>query len=136
MLIQNILLLVYNNLNVLAKTFFIHVFRDTFQSPALFCRDYRKDKRVSRYREVLSKFIQGIRNCDESKVREMGQEIRRAKKYLDNFEWMDSRPYLWATTAAGFVPVLGQIVGGATVALKEVRELVEKRHNWIYLGYK
>ena len=96
----------------------------------------RKDKRVSRYREVLSKFIQGIRNCDESKVREMGQEIRRAKKYLDNFEWMDSRPYLWATTAAGFVPVLGQIVGGATVALKEVRELVEKRHNWIYLGCK
>jgi hypothetical protein len=30
MLIQNILLLVYNNLNVLAKTFFIYVFRDTF----------------------------------------------------------------------------------------------------------
>jgi hypothetical protein len=90
----------------------------------------RKDKRVIRYREVLVKFMQGIRNCDERKVKEMSREIRRAKKYLDNFEWMDSRPYLWATTAAGFVPVLGQIVSGASVVLKEVRSLVEKRHNW------
>lgn len=96
----------------------------------------RKDKRVHRYREVLSEFTQGIGKCDENIVREMGREIKHAKKYLEKFEWMDSRPYLWVTTAAGFVPFLGQIVGGATVVLKEVRELVEKRHNWIYLGCK
>lgn len=94
----------------------------------------REDKRIHRYREILLQFTEGIRKCDEDVVREMGREIKRAKKHLERFEWMDSRPYLWTTTTAGFVPYLGQIVGGVNVVLKEVRELIKKRHNWIYLG--
>lgn len=94
----------------------------------------REDKHIQRYRDMLAKFNMGVRQCDETTVREMAQEIKHAKKHLAHYEWMDSRAYQWVTTALGFVPFVGQVVSGASIVLYEVRELVKKRHDWIYLG--
>lgn len=96
----------------------------------------REQKDVHRFRELIGQMNSAIKRSDESLLKEMRTEILNAKQKLKRIEFVNSRPYVWATTLLGFVPILGQVLGATNLITYEVAELTKKRNNWIYLGLR
>ena len=96
----------------------------------------REHSEIQRFRELFSELHKAIKQSDSSLTEQIKREIIAAKKRCKQIKFMDSRAYLWATTALGFIPIIGQILGGVNVLLYEAKELIKKKNNWIYLGLR
>lgn len=96
----------------------------------------RKSDDIRIIRKLFGELNQSIQLSEETAIARLRKEILSAKRALKRIEVTNSRQYMWITTALGFVPILGPLVGLAGVLAYEAATLVKKRNNWIYLGLR
>lgn len=94
----------------------------------------RDDRRVSKIRSLLRKYVWALNESEESIAAEIIDEMTGAKKALQHLAFVEHPAYSFIVKPITYVPVVGNLVNLAADCLDVVNMYLKRKHGWIYFG--